>query len=145
MGKLVASGIGMQKFDCVTRELPARYEDAFQFIADPINLPKWATAFQEADETSALIARSEKDEPIRIGLTTVSSIETGLIDWYMDMPDGTSVRTLTRIIDLFNDNCLYTFIFFARPAPEDHVVVNLANQKKAIEKEFDNLVRLLGK
>jgi uncharacterized protein YndB with AHSA1/START domain len=133
----------MQKFNCVTRELPAPYEDTFRFIADPANLPKWTVAFRQADETSALIQRGS-DEPFRIGLTTVASVETGLIDWYMDMPDGRTTRTLTRVIDLLNGKCLYTFIFFANPAPEDQAEATLANQTAAIEKEFDNLVRLLG-
>jgi hypothetical protein len=134
----------MQKFNCVTRELPAPYEDTFRFIADPANLPKWTVAFRQADETSAVIQRGDSDEPIPIGLTTVASFETGLIDWYMNMPDGTTGRTFTRVVDLLNGKCLYSFIFFARPAPEDQAAAMLANQTAAIEMEFDNLVELLG-
>ena len=134
----------MQRFDSVTSELPARYEDAFAFIVNPENLPRWALGFREADETSALLAPGGVGGPFRIGLKTVASIETGLIDWYMDMPDGSRTRALSRVIDLLNGRCCYTFMFFAPPIPDDQVAASLSNQKRQIEKEFDNLVRLLA-
>ena len=134
----------MQRFDSVTRELPVAYEQAFGFIAEPKNLPKWALAFRAADEQSALIVQASRDVPVRIASRTVSSRESGVIDWHMAMPDGSEIRALSRLVDLLNGNCVYTFLFFARPVADADIAGTLAGQKRAVEQEFDNLIAQLG-
>lgn len=131
----------MNNFAIIAKEFSVSYEKAFSFIADPRNLPKWTVFFREADERSALLEFPD-GEVRRIPMKTISSIETGLIDWHMTMLDNSIYMSWSRLVGLKNGNTLYNFMFYVRPVPPDEVQATLAEQKRLVETEFNNLEQI---
>lgn len=131
------------RFGTVSEELPASFESAFSYIADPSNLPEWALAFKQADSTSAVIALPEGDTPI--GLTTTISKEAGTIDWYMKMPDQSILRALSRLNASTEQSSVYTFTFFVNNVADDQLDDKLAEMRAVIEQEFDNLRKIFNR
>ena len=129
-----------KSFEIVTKELPVNYEIAFAFIANPEYLPQWALSIKEANEKSALIELPDGTQAT-IGLTTTASIETGVIDWEMKMPDGQVRRSLSRVMKAPNDHSIYSFLFFITPEEREKMTTEPTEQ---VEKEFQNLARILG-
>lgn len=132
----------MKTFDVQLIELQTNFEKAFTYIADPKNLPLWTAAFKEADEESALLVTPMGE--LKIGLTTVSNKESGIIDWHMKMPDGNIGKAFSRLTELPNGNVLYSFVLLAPPVPIEQVEGTLNEQKKLLKKELKNLFRILS-
>ncbi len=128
-------------FDVQSVELLTGYKAAFSFISNPENLPKWTSAFKQADKKSALLVTPAGD--LKIGLTTVIS-ESGTIDWHMKMPDGTIGKAFSRLTELPNGNVLYSFILLAPPVPVEQVEGTLESQKKLLANELKNLEKFLN-
>jgi len=116
-------------------------EEVFNFIADPSNLPKWTTAFKSADNKSALLVTPTGK--MKIGLTTKASKETGTIDWYMKMPDGSVGKAFSRVVENSDGKSIYSFILLAPPVPIEKLEGTLREQEVILEKELKNLKRIL--
>jgi hypothetical protein len=123
----------------VSIELPA--EKVFNFIADPSNLPKWTNAFKTADNKSALLVTPAGE--MKIGLETKASKETGTIDWYMKMPDGSVGKAYSRVVENSDRKSIYSFILLAPPVPIEKLEGTLKEQEEILRKELKNLKRIL--
>jgi hypothetical protein len=134
MDKLIKS------FDVQSVELATSFKKAFAYISNPRNLPKWTSAFKEADEESALLVTPAGE--LKIGLETVSS-SSGTIDWHMRMPDGSTGKAFSRLTELPNGNVVYCFVLLAPAVPLEQLEGTLAEQKLILTKELKNLQRIL--
>jgi hypothetical protein len=123
----------------VSIELPA--EKVFNFIADPSNLPTWTNAFKTADNKSALFVTPAGG--MKIGLETKASKETGTIDWYMKMPDGSVGKAYSRVVENSDRKSIYSFILLAPPVPIEKLEGTLKEQEEILRKELKNLKRIL--
>src|SRR5207249_6368223 len=62
------------------------FRSVFDFVCDPHNLPKWAHAFQQANDKHASLKTPAGT--VKIDLRTVSHEDAGTIDWELGFPDG---------------------------------------------------------
>ncbi|WP_086933517.1 hypothetical protein [Agarilytica rhodophyticola] len=125
-------------FDMVTMEFPTSYENAFLYISNPKNIPKWTLYLVEADETSTVIETPEGKKTY--GFITQASFGNGTIDWYVITADGRQVeRSCSRLTRLPNGNCVYSFMFFADPNTVADPAKKIADKKQQMEKELENL------
>lgn len=97
----------MKRFDVqgITFNVPRK--KAFDFIADPKQLPRWTHAFTSVNGKRALM-RTPNGE-VAIDLEVRASAEHGTVDWHMTFPDGTlaeqskvlatELATLKRTLD----------------------------------------------
>lgn len=129
-----------QCFGTVSEELPASFDSAFLYLADPANLPEWALAFKQADSTSAVMSLPDGDVPI--GLITEVSKQAGTIDWHMKMPDGSVMRALSRLNFCTEKSTVYTFTFFAENVADELLDAQLAEMRAVIVAEFENLRKI---
>lgn len=113
----------------------------FNFIAEPLNLPKWTNAFKSADHESALLVTPGGE--IKIGLETRASKEAGTIDWYMKMPDGSIGKAYSRVVENSDGTSIYSFILLAPPVPIEKLEGTLKEQEGILSKELKNLKRIL--
>ena len=116
-------------------------EKVFNFIADPLNLPKWTNAFKDADHKSALIVTSAGE--MKIDLETKASKESGTIDWYMKMPDGSVGKAYSRVVQNSDGKSIYSFILLAPPVPIEKLEGSLKEQEEILSKELNSLKRIL--
>src|SRR5215510_14455156 len=76
----------MRTFDVQSIGIETPRSRVFEYVAEPTNLPKWASAFKSADNRSALLQTSQGTASIT--LRTDARRDAGLIDWTMTFPDG---------------------------------------------------------
>jgi hypothetical protein len=87
----------MRMFDVQGIEIRAPKERVFEFLREPGNLPRWAHAFEAADDRSARLETPAG--AVDIGLRTSADAGTGIVDWWLEFPDGSapsSVRSKRR-------------------------------------------------
>lgn len=118
-------------------------DEVFDFIADPNNLPKWTSAFKEADESSALLATP--DGELRIGLETEIDKARGTVDWLMKMPDGNIGAAYSRVVPASDGKAIYSFILLAPPAALEEIEGILARQIEILRHELQTLQTLFPK
>jgi len=133
----------IKTFDVQSVELPAAFQKAFDYIANPRNLPGWTSAFSQADDSSALLATPNGS--LEIGLKTLADPTTGTIDWHMTMPDGSVGKVFSRLTELPNGNVVYSFVLPAPPVPVEQVEGTLEQQKQLLAQEMRNLSAYFGK
>lgn len=130
----------IKTFDVQHIEIEAPFEKAFAFIADPGNLPRWTSAFKEANNHTALLVTPNGE--LKIGLQTIADAN-GMIDWHMQMPDGSTGSAYSRVTPLPNGNVIYTFVLLAPPVPVEEVEGTLEQQKVLLANELKKLAQLL--
>jgi hypothetical protein len=113
----------------------------FDFIANPENLPKWTNAFKEADRQSALLSTPNGD--LKIGLTTKTNRESGTIDWYLSLPDGSLGTAYSRVVSAPDKRTIYSFILIAPPAPIEKIEGVLVQQMELLRNELQKLRSIL--
>ncbi|MBI1224545.1 MAG: SRPBCC family protein [Bacteroidetes bacterium] len=129
-------------FDVQSVELPCNFQKAFDFLANPSNLPKWTAAFTEADEHSAVLVTPNGQLPI--GLNTLADASTGTIDWHMTMPDGSIGKAYSRLTALPERHVVYSFVLLAPPVPLEELEGTLEMQKGLLAQELLNLEKLMA-
>lgn len=120
-------------------DLPAN--KVFNFIADPSNLPLWTNALKNADHKTALFVTPAGE--MQIGLETRSIKESGTIDWFMKMPDGSIAKAYSRVIEKTNGKSVYSFILLAPPVPIEKMEGTLKEQEVILAEELRKLKRIL--
>ena len=131
----------IKMYDVQAIELPTSLNKAFEYISMPGNLPGWTSAFKEADEKSALLVTPNGE--LKISLKTITN-QSGTIDWYMTMPDGSVAKAFSRLTDLPNGNVLYSFVLLAPPVPIEQVEGTLEQQKQILSTELERLAKILS-
>jgi hypothetical protein len=117
--------------DTKTVTLPASAEDAFTFLANPANLPRWAVGFargirREGEEWIVQTAQGEM--PIRIA----ADAARGTIDFHMRVASEVEAIAYSRVVP--NDSgAEYVFTQFQSPGMTDEV---FAGQRAALAEEL---------
>lgn len=131
----------MNIFDLQGIELAISKETAFTFIAAPENLPKWTNAFASADSGKALLRTPEGE--VEIDLEVKASAEYGAVDWYMTFPDKSLATAFSRVVEIDENRCIYSFILMAPPVPLEVLEGALEAQSKILAEELKNLKAIL--
>src|SRR5262245_33243747 len=85
----------MKTFDVQSIGILASRTRVFELVAEPANLPKWASAFKCADNRSARLQTPQGTAAIALG--TDSRRDAGTIDWTMTFPDGSVGTAYARV------------------------------------------------
>ena len=117
--------------DTQTTTLPVSAEDAFAFLAQPENLPRWAVGFargirREGDEWILQTAQGEM--PVRV----CADATRGTIDFHMRVARGLETIAYSRVVP--NDSgAEYVFTQFQLPGMPDEI---FAAQRAALAEEL---------
>jgi hypothetical protein len=117
--------------DTQTVTLPVSFEEAFAFLAEPENLPRWAVGFarsirREGDDWIVQTAQGEM--PIRV----VADAVRGTIDFQMRVAPGLEAVAYSRVVP--NDSgAEYVFTQIQMPGMTDEV---FAAQRAALTEEL---------
>lgn len=134
--------VKIKNHDVQSINLSTTKEIAFDFIADPANLPKWTGAFKEADDNKALLITPNGE--LNIGLETKTNSELGIIDWYMTMPDGSVGVAYSRVNVGPDGKAIYSFVLVAPPVPLEEIEGTLAAQTEQLKEELIKLASILS-
>jgi uncharacterized protein YndB with AHSA1/START domain len=133
----------MNDFSLQGTLIRAPYARVFPYIANPATLPEWTNAFKRVSG-----ARAHMQTPlgaVEVGLKVVSSQEHGTVDWHMTFPEGNLERAFSRVVDLGNGQCLYSFMLTPPAAPLERIEGTLAEQAAILAKELAHLKACLEK
>jgi len=117
--------------DTQTITLPVSAEDAFAFLAEPENLPRWAVGFarnvrREAD--AWIVQTAQGEMPVRV----VADAAQGTIDFHMRVAPGLEAVAYSRVVP--NDSgAEYVFTQFQLSGMTDDV---FAAQRAALAEEL---------
>lgn len=131
-----------KNFDVQSIGINANHKVAFDFIANPKNLPLWTNAFSKADDTTALMVTPMGE--LKIDLKTIVSKEFGTVDWVMTMPDGSVGKAFSRVSEN-GKSTIYSFVLLAPPVPLEQLEGALNAQMKTLANELLKLKELLEK
>ena len=133
----------MRTFDVQAVELECGADHAFEYLADPGNLPEWTRAFKAVSGRRATLATPEGSTEIDLEVRTDRSL--GTVDWVMTFPDGSVGRALSRVIDAGKNHAIYCFILTAPPVPLEHLEGALDQQSKILRHELEELKVILSR
>ncbi|HSP15170.1 MAG TPA: SRPBCC family protein [Thermoanaerobaculia bacterium] len=122
-------------------EITAPLSHVFDFIADPMNLPRWAAAFEQVSPDRARLRTP--DGAIDIRLRVDASRSQGTVDWTMTFADGSVARAMSRVTPLDASRVVYSFILNAPPVPLEQLEGTLARQVRTLEGELRELKRVV--
>jgi hypothetical protein len=131
----------MRTFDVQGIEIRASRLAVFDFVCDPHNLPKWARAFQQANDTHASLKTATG--AVAIDLRTISHKDAGTIDWELRFPDGAIGVAQSRVTETARGTCIYSFVLHAPPIPLEQLEGALEAQRMTLREELAGLKRLL--
>lgn len=133
----------MKNFDIQGIDLNISKSEAFTFIAEANNLPKWTNAFASVNQGKAVMQTPEGE--VEIGFEVQASAEFGTVDWRMIFPDHSVATAFSRIVEADKDHCVYSFILMPPPVPLEEIEGALEYQSKILEDELKKLKELLEK
>jgi hypothetical protein len=131
----------MRPFDVQGIEIRASRSAVFDFVRDPHNLPKWAHAFQQANDTRASLKTATG--AVDIDLQTFWHKDAGTIDWELGFPDGSIGVAQSRVTETARGTCIYSFVLHAPPVPLEQLEGALDAQRMTLREELAELKRLL--
>ncbi len=131
----------MRTFDVQGIEIRATRAAVFGFVSDPRNLPKWAHAFQQADDKRASLGTPFG--AVDIALRTFPHEDAGTVDWELVFPDGAVGMAQSRITETTRGTCIYSFVLHAPPVPLEQLEGALDAQRATLREELVQLKRLL--
>jgi hypothetical protein len=117
--------------DTQTITLPVSADEAFTFLAQPENLPRWAVGFAHGirrDGDAWIVLNAQGEIPVRV----VADATRGTIDFYMGISPGLEAVAYSRIVP--NDSgaeCVFTQ--FQLPGMTDEV---FSAQRAALAEEL---------
>jgi hypothetical protein len=130
----------MKTFDVQTIEIHAAARKSFAYIADPRNLPRWASAFEAVSGNRARMATPQG--AVDIELQVAADAERGTVDWTMIFPDGSVARAFSRVIAL-GDRTVYSFVLPPPPVPLEQLEGALDQQSRTLSEELACLRKIL--
>jgi hypothetical protein len=131
----------MRTFDVQAVEIPAPFEVAFDYIADPAMLPEWTHAFASVKGRKATMRTAAGTAAVELIVTT--SREAGTIDWTILFPDGLAARAFSRVVPHGSDGVIYSFVPEASPVPLEQLEGTIDRQSKELTDELATLVHVL--
>ncbi|MCK0192602.1 hypothetical protein [Arenibacter sp. F20364] len=133
----------VKNHDVQSVNIQTSVSEAFEYLSNPLNLPNWTGAFKEVDGQSALLLTPKGE--IKIGLETKINRETGTIDWYMSMPDGSMGIAYSRVVNGPDNKAIYSFVLIAPPGPLEEIEGTLNAQIGQLKEELRKLKTILEK
>lgn len=131
----------MKTHDVQSISLSVPAADAFAFVSQPGNLPKWAKAFERADEGTARLVTPAG--AVDIKLETVADRTTGTTDWIMTFPDGAVGSAFSRVTPQGEDRSIFSFVLMAPPVPLEAIEGALEEQRKTLAEELKTLKKVI--
>ncbi len=131
----------MRRFDVQGIEIRATRAAVFSFVSDPRNLPKWAQAFEQADDTRARLRTPSG--AVDTALRTSLHEGAGTVDWELAFPDGAVGVAHSRVTETTRGTCIYSFVLHAPPVPLEQLEGALDAQRATLHQELAKLRRLL--
>lgn len=131
----------MKNYDVQSIELNVSRQKAQEFIADPARLPSWTQAFASVSDGRAVM--KTPDSQIEIGLNVVSSADYGTIDWHMEFPNGDVATACSRVVEINQHQCIYSFILLPPPVPLEQLEGALEAQSRTLAEELEKLKSIL--
>ena len=133
----------VKNHDVQSVNIQTSVNEAFEYLSNPLNLPNWTGAFKKVDGQSALLLTPRGE--IKIGLETKTNRETGTIDWYMSMPDGSNGIAYSRVVNGPDNKAIYSFVLIAPPGPLEEIEGTLNAQIGQLKEELRKLKTILEK
>ena len=131
----------MRMFDVQGIEINASRGRVFDFLRDPRNLPRWAHAFESAENGRARLQTPAG--AVEVGLEVVADSQTGVVDWRLEFPDGNVGVAHSRLTDTTRGTCIYSFVLHAPPVALEQVEGALDVQRVALTSELATLKALM--
>jgi uncharacterized protein YndB with AHSA1/START domain len=131
----------MQMFDVQGIEIEAPPQRVFEFVRDPANLPRWARAFETADDRRARLRTP--DGVLDIALTTSAEPAARTVDWRLEFPDGSRALAQSRVTDTTRGTSIYSFVLHAPPVPLEQLEGALDAQRRTLQAELAALKRII--
>jgi hypothetical protein len=131
----------MNGFAVESIQIAAPADEVFAFVADRETLPQWTVAFRDVRNDRAIMRTPRGEVEVSLGVT--ASRTTGIIDWTMTFPDGTTARAFSRVVALDDHRSAYAFILPAPVTSLEQLEGDLDEQREALRKELANLRDLL--
>jgi hypothetical protein len=131
----------MQMFDVQGIEIGAPPQAVFEFVRRPANLPRWAHAFDTADDHRACL--KTPDGAVDIVLITTAEPASGTVDWRLEFPDGSVALAQSRVTPTTRDTSIYSFVLHAPPVPLEQVEGALDAQRRRLRAELATLKQVM--
>lgn len=131
----------MSSYDLQGIELKVPLERAHAFIADPQQLPRWTQAFASVTDGRAVM-RTPNGE-VEIDLAARATLEQGTVDWIMTFPGGSVSTAFSRLVEIDQSRCVFSFVLLPPPLPLEQLEGVLEEQSRTLAKELENLKRIL--
>ncbi len=125
-------------FDVKNVALAVPFNTAFDYIADVTKLPEWTNAFAEVSGDGKALMRTPKGEII-VQLENNLDRKNGVIDTKMTFPDGSVGTAYSRLIALYEDSCVYSFVLTPPPVALEELEGALSAQAEILERELQTL------
>ena len=131
----------MRMFDVQGIEITAPRRKVFEFLREPVNLPRWAHAFVSAGN-----GRARLETPagaMEVGLEITADVDTGVVDWRLAFPDGSIGLAQSRVTETTRATCIYSFVLHAPPVALEQVEGVLDAQRAQLQSELATLKSLM--
>ena len=131
----------MKEFDVQGIVLKVPRSQAFAFIADPAQLPRWTSAFASVTPGRAVMRTPAGN--VMIDLEVEASPEQGTVDWRMRFPDRSVATAFSRVVEMDRDRCVFSFVLTPPPVPLEQLEGALEAQSETLAKELERLKEIL--
>jgi polyketide cyclase/dehydrase/lipid transport protein len=131
----------MKNFDVQGIDLNVSQSKALAFIADPAQLPRWTNAFASVSPGRAVM-RTPSGE-VMIDLEVEASPEHGTVDWRMTFPDRSVATAFSRVVEMDEDRCIFSFVLTPPPVPLEQLEGALEAQSRTLTEELKKLKKIL--
>jgi hypothetical protein len=131
----------MRLFDIQAVEIIAARHKVFEFLKEPTNLPQWAHAFVSAGDGRARLETPDGAVDVRLDVT--ADANTGVVDWRLGFPDGTTAIAQSRVTETSRETCIYSFVLHAPPVALEHIEGALDAQRALLQSELATLKSLM--
>ncbi len=132
----------MTTFKVESVRIATTLEKAFQYIADPQNLPQWTRAFKAVRNGKAIMATPSG--AVEVGLKVTASASAGTIDWHLTFTNGSVASAFSRLVPEARDHCIYSFVLLAPPVPLEQLEGTLNQQAQTLREELTKLSEFLN-
>jgi hypothetical protein len=132
----------MRHFELQGVVLPAPAGEAFDYLADPSNLPSWTQAFTEVREGRALMRTPTGEVEVELRVDALRG--AGTVDWRMTFPDGAVASAFSRVVPLDGRRSVYCFVLTPPPAALEALEGALDAQAAVLREELERLREILA-
>jgi hypothetical protein len=131
----------MRMFDVQGIEIRAPRAKVFEFLSHPSNLPRWAHAFESADDKNARLETPAG--AVDVQMDTLADAGAGTVDWRLEFPDGSVGLAQSRVTETTRGTCIYSFVLHAPPVALEQVEGALEAQRATLQTELATLKSLM--